>query len=64
MIYQNEGFIKGNKYITMFNNSVHIVIAKTHWEALEKGRIWFGDNRVRAWRDTLSSQLSSCNSFK
>ena len=50
--------VKGHKYITMFNNSVHIVIAKSHREALEKARKWFGDNRVRIWNDTLSSQLS------
>ena len=50
--------VKEHKYITMFNNSVHIVTAKSHWEALDKAKIWFGDNRVRVWNDTLSSQLS------
>ena len=49
---------KRHKYITMFNNSIHIVTAKSYWEALNKAKIWFGDNRVRVWNDSLSSQLS------
>ena len=42
---------KRHKYITMFNNSIHIVTAKSYWEALNKAKIWFGDNRVRVWND-------------
>ena len=52
--------VKGNKYIIMnlANGSVHMVIAKGYLDAFDRARKWFGDSRVKAWRDTLSSQLN------
>ena len=48
------------KYITrnMLNGSVHIVMARSYWRALDKARKWFGSNSIRVWEDKLSSQLS------
>ena len=48
------------KFITMnmLNNSIEVVIAKSHWKAMDKARVMFGDSRVKVWEDGLSSQLS------
>lgn len=49
------------KFITMnlLNNSVEIVIAKSHWKAMTKAKAFFGSNsKVKVWEDKLSSQLS------
>ena len=48
------------KFITMnmLNNSIEVVIAKSHWKAMDKARAFFGSSKVKVWEDKLSSQLS------
>lgn len=49
------------KYIIMniLSGAVEIVIAKSHWKAMDKAKAFFGSNsKVKVWEDRLSSQLS------
>ena len=48
-----------NKYfvVNLFNNAIHLVIAKNYKQALEKGRNWFGTSNVKLIPDTLSESL-------
>ncbi len=49
------------KFIIMniLSGAVEIVIAKSHWKAMDKAKTFFGSNsKVKVWEDRLSSQLS------
>ena len=48
------------KFIIMniLSGAVEIVIAKSHWKAMDKARAFFGSSKVKVWEDRLSSQLS------
>ena len=48
------------KFIIMnlLSGAIEVVIAKSHWKAMDKARAFFGSSKVKVWEDSLSSQLS------
>ena len=43
--------------VNLFNNAIHMVIAKGYWNAMKKGRKWFNTGNVRVIEDRLSETL-------
>jgi len=48
------------KFIIMnlLSGAIEVIIAKSHWKAMDKARAFFGSSKVKVWEDGLSSQLS------